>query len=308
MGGKRVKRFEVIGLGLATVDILTPLSRLPQSDEVLSVRRIALQGGGPVATALVTLARFGARTAYLGAIAQDPWSRIIIDDFTHSGVDYSISPRISGIETSISVILVEENSGQRSILHRESNFGDLDPELVNVDLIRSAELVHLDGFFMPAAIRAASLAKQEGALVSLDGGAGEHWEGIETLLPLIDIMIVARKFATRITGISDPAQASRELKEYGAQQVIVTDGTRGSWYWDGEMELYQSAFAVDAQDTTGAGDVFHGAYLYAFLQDWQPTTCLQFASASAAIKCLGLGGRAGPNTVEQVQGFIGESG
>jgi sulfofructose kinase len=308
MGGKRVKRFEVIGLGLATVDILTPLSRLPQSDEVLSVRRIALQGGGPVATALVTLARFGARTAYLGAIAQDPWSRIIIDDFTHSGVDYSISPRISGIETSISVILVEENSGQRSILHRESNFGDLDPEIVNVDLIRSAELVHLDGFFMPAAIRAASLAKQEGALVSLDGGAGEHWEGIETLLPLIDIMIVARKFATRITGISDPAQASRELKEYGAQQVIVTDGTHGSWYWDGEMEFHQPAFLVKAQDTTGAGDVFHGAYLYAFLQGWQPTTCLQFASASAAIKCLGLGGRAGPNTVEQVQGFIGESG
>jgi sulfofructose kinase len=299
-----VKRFDVIGLGLATVDILTPLDRLPQSDEVLSVRRIALQGGGPVATSLVTLARFGARTAYLGAISQDQWSRIIIDDFVHSGVDYSMSPQIPGIETSISVILIEENTGQRSILHREGDFGNLTPEIVNADLIRSARLLHLDGFFIPAAIRAASLARQEGTLVSLDGGAGEHWEGIETLLPLVDIMIVAKKFATRITGMLDPAQAARVLKEYGAQQVIITDGTRGSWFWDGKMEYFQPAFSIKAQDTTGAGDVFHGAFIYAFLQDWKPEICMQFASATAAIKCLGLGGRAGPSSVNQVREFI----
>jgi sugar/nucleoside kinase (ribokinase family) len=92
------------------------------------------------------------------------------------------------------------------------------------------------------------------------------------------------------------------LATYQPRQVVITDGTRGCWYWDSGRHFHQPAFAVDAVDTTGAGDVFHGAYLYAFLQGWPARRCLAFAAAAAALKCRKLGGRAGiPTTEETLQ-------
>jgi len=222
-------------------------------------------------------------------------------------VDTRQAPARPGGEQGVSVILVDEATGQRSILYDRGEMEELAPAEVPEALITSARALHLDGVNLEAACHAAEVARAAGVTVSFDGGAGELWAGAERLLPLVDLLIVARHFAEQHTGLADPLQAGPALLEtYRPRQVVITDGLRGCWYWDDAQRsagahLHQPAFAVEVVDTTGAGDVFHGAYLYAFLQDWPARRCLAFAAATAALKCRALGGRAGIPTRQQVE-------
>jgi sugar/nucleoside kinase (ribokinase family) len=123
-------------------------------------------------------------------------------------------------------------------------------------------------------------------------------------------MVVARRFAEQHTNLADPLRAGPALLEaYGPRQVVITDGVRGSWCWSSEKgaaatPVHQPAFRVSVVDTTGAGDVYHGAYLYAYLQGRPVRRCLAFAAATAALKCQELGGRAGIPTRQQVDLFL----
>lgn len=296
--------FDVVGLGMVTLDILTSVPRLPQSNEVFGAQRIDMQGGGPVATALVALSRLGARTAYVGSIAPDLWGEIALKEFDRFGVDtHWVVQRDSGTSV-VSVILVEPKKGARAILYEKGRLPQLTETEVPAELIQSARVLHLDGFHLPAALRAAEIARQAGVAVSLDGGAGQSWSRTRELLSLVDILVVARQFAQYITGYDDPEEAGPALQTYGASQVAITDGENGCWYWDANQHLFQPAFRVQVQDTTGAGDTFHGAYLYAWLQGWPPKCILEFASAVAALKCTQVGGRLGIPSLSQALDFL----
>jgi sulfofructose kinase len=296
---------DIVGLGLATIDIMTLVPRLPEHDEVFRARRILLEGGGPVATALVAAARLGATTAYLGPIAPTAWGDLTRAGLEREGADTSHAPTRASGEQPVSVILVDEATGQRSILYDSGSLLDLAPPEVPVDLIASARALHLDGVHLEAACHAAKIARQAGVLVSFDGGAGELWTGTERLLPLVDLLVVARRFAKLHTGQADPLLAGPALlAAYRPRQVVITDGAWGCWYWDDAERLHQPAFPVEVVDTTGAGDVFHGAYLYATLQDWPARRCLAFAAATAALKCRALGGRAGIPTRQEVEEIL----
>ena len=297
--------FDVVGLGMATMDILTVVPRLPKSNEVYPVDSMDVQGGGPVATALVALAKLGAATTYLGTIAPDDWGAAIENDFRRYGVDtrWAYHPKTG--ESSVSVILVEAGLGHRAILYKKGTAPEMGATEVAPAAIAPAKILHLDGFYLEAAVAAARLARSQGVLVSLDGGAGENiWQGMDDLLPLVDILVVARQFATSVTGEADPLTAGPALQLFGASQVVITDGENGCWYWDAHQHLHQPAFKVEVVDTTGAGDTFHGAYLYAVLQGWEPKDCLVFASATAALKCTLVGGRAGIPALKAVLDFL----
>jgi len=301
---------DIVGLGLATMDIITLVPRLPRQDEVYRARCIELEGGGPVATALVAATRLGASTAYLGPIAPTTWGGLVRTGLEAAGVDTTFAPPRGSGEQTVSVILVDQDTGQRSILYDPGEMQDLRPAEVPVELVTSARALHLDGVHLEAACHAARIARRAGVVVSFDGGAGELWAGTERLLPLVDLLVVARRYAQQHTGHADPRDAGPALLEtYGPRQVVITDGVRGCWFWDAARRnagehLHRPAFATDAVDTTGAGDVFHGAYLYAFLQGWPAEKTLAFASATAALKCRKLGGRSGIPTRPQVEAFL----
>jgi sulfofructose kinase len=305
-----IRPVDIIGLGLATIDIMTLVPRLPGRDEVFRARRILLQGGGPAATALVAAARLGATTAYLGPIAPTTWGALARAGLESEGVDTSHAPTRASGEQAVSVILVDQATGQRSILYDSGEMQELSPAEVPAELIASARALHLDGSHLEAACRAAEIARQAGVVVSFDGGAGELWAGTELLLPLVDLMVVARRFAEQHTGQADPLQAGPALLDtYQPRQVVITDGARGCWYWDAAQhptagQIHQPAFPTDVVDTTGAGDVFHGAYLYATLQGWAARRCLAFAAATAALKCRALGGRAGIPVHSEVEATL----
>ena len=299
------KAVDIVGLGLATIDIMTLVPRLPGRDDVFRVRSILLEGGGPVATALVAAARLGAATTYLGPFAPTTWGQLARAGLEREGVDTHYAPDRTGGEQSVSVILVDEGTGQRSILFDRGLMAELSPAEVPAALITSARALHIDGIHLEAAIHAAEIARKAGVIVSFDGGAGELWAGAERLLPMVDLMVVARRFAQQHTGQADPLQAGPALLEtYGPRQVIITAGVHGCWYWDGTSlakgPIHQPAMPTEVVDTTGAGDVFHGAYLYAYLQGWPARRSLAFAAATASLKCQVLGGRAGIPTRQQV--------
>ncbi len=300
--------FDLVGLGLATIDLVTLTPRLPDPDDVFAVEEIAVQGGGPVATALVAASRLGASTAYLGTIGGGRWGRETAAEFAAYGVDASHARLVdaaAAVDQSLSVILVEASTGRRSILYHRGGLPDLAPDDVPVEVVQNARILHLDGVHLDAALHAARLARSAGVTVSFDGGAGEKWPGIEELLPLVDVLVVAHQFAATYTGESDPAAAGPALlQQYAPREVVITDGERGAWYWDGRQPLHQPAFSVDVVDTTGAGDVFHGAYLFAHLQEWGAERRLAFAAATAALKCRRVGGRAGIPSGDQVEAFL----
>lgn len=295
---------DVVGLGFATVDVLATVPRLPGPDDVFRVLRTTVQGGGPVATALVTIARLGGAAAYLGSVGQDDWGRSILEDFARNGVDTSCVRVMADGSSAISVILVHAPTGARSILYDPGSLPDFTFGPTEDAAVRAARVLHLDGWHLGAAIAAAHAARQAGVVVSFDGGAGEAWRGIEELLPLVDVMVVARQFARNVTGATDPLLAGPLLCRWGAREVVITDGAAGCWYWDAHQSLHQPAFKVDVVDTTGAGDVFHGGYIYGLLQDWPPQKRLAFASATAALKCTQPGGRLGIPTRDQVMSFL----
>lgn len=297
---------DVIGLGFATVDVIATVPRLPQADEVFRVRDVSVQGGGPVATALVTVARLGGSAGYTGTVGGDDWGRFILADFERNHVDISLTRIDATGSSTMSIILVDAPTGARSILYDPGRAAEVVFGEVEAAAVRSARILYLDGWNIAAAIAAARAAREAGVLVSFDGGAGEAWREVDALLPLVDVLVVARQFAQRVTGEADPTVAGPLLLRHGAREVVITDGANGCWYWDADCALRQSAYKVAVVDTTGAGDVYHGAYVYALLQGWGPGQRLKFASATAALKCMQPGGRLGIPTTGQVLDFLKE--
>lgn len=299
----------ILGLGMATVDFLTVVPRLPGADEVFPLERLEVQGGGPVATALAAATRLGGRSAFVGAIGDDSWADVILNDFRKFGVDSGQVVCRQGGTSPHSVILVEAGTGKRSILYSKGDLEGLKAAELPHELIRQAGVLHLDGFDIEAATAAARVARSAGVPVSLDGGAGEPWPGLEGLLPSVDLLVVAAQFARHLSGEEEPEAALPHLLGRGARHAVITDGARGSWFASSDGESgHVPAFPVKAVDTTGAGDAFHGAYLHAYLGGEPIAACVRFASAAGALQCTTLGGRSGLPTEEQVRALISESG
>ena len=163
--------------------------------------------------------------------------------------------------------------------------------------------MHLDGHHLTAAIKAATIARENGVKVSLD--AGGAYPGIEKLLPLVDFLIPSEEFARKVTGQDDVRKAASILfKQYGPEFVIITQGSKGGLIYDGKDYSSYRAFEVDAVDTNGAGDVFHGAFVAAYVKGMDIMNATNFASAVAAIKCTKIGAREGAPTYEETMDFL----
>jgi sugar/nucleoside kinase (ribokinase family) len=208
-----------------------------------------------------------------------------------------------GSGTNVCLILVEEATARRAILCAAR----ADREALRVDeedraYVQAARVLHLDGQFMPAAVQAARWARQAGVKVCFDGNHPRP--GLEALLPLVDWLVVAEPFPAAQTGLEDPEAAARALLDLGPELVVVTLGERGCAVWTRQEHFRVPGFPVKAVDTTGAGDAFHGAFLYARLQGWDLRRVVTFANAAAALNCRTLGGRRGLPTRAQVDDLL----
>jgi len=275
---------DVVGLGAATVDYLGLVPHFPEPDDKMAMREFVRQGGGLAATALVALARLGATTRYVGKLGEDDFSRFIRAEFEREGV------------ATDALVL-------RTILHSGHGPAQLAPDELCREAVLSGRALLVDTSDPAAALTAAGWARDAGHPVVLDGD--KYSLEARELAAAADYAIVSQRYAAAYTGLADPAAAAAALAQDVPGVVIVTAGRAGAYVDAGSESFHQPVFSVPVKDTTGAGDVFHGAFLYALLQDWNLRRCVTFAAAVAALKCRALGGRAGIPTLPEALVFLG---
>jgi sugar/nucleoside kinase (ribokinase family) len=289
-------------MGLNSVDFLCVVPEFPPPNSKMQMLQFSKQGGGQVATAMVALSRWGVKTKYIGKIGEDELGRFSLDSIRQEGVDI-LSVTIEPHATSQSaVIIVDRSTGERTILwNRDERLMYRDGELRKEEVC-SGKILHLDGHDIHAALRCARWAKQERVPTVIDLDKVEPLTS--DLIKKIDFIITSSRFPPMYTGISDQKKALLELQKYTSGFLCSTLGDGGALaLFNGEF-LHIKGHKVNAVDTTGAGDVFHGAFIYGLLQNWKAEEILRFANAAAALKCKELGGRKGIPTLEEVKRFL----
>jgi len=297
------KRFDVIGIGVYSVDFLGVLPSFPKPDSKNRMVRFTQQGGGLVATALVTLARLGAKVSFIGKFGDNVFSHLAIDEFIKEKVDINGMIREENAGPCIAFIIVDEEKGSRTICWTDQLFSPIKKEELSRDFITSCRILHLDEHALEAALTAASWAKEEGIKTVLDAEDPTKKE-LLPLIELIDFLIIPEDFALGFSNANSVENAINFSLKHGPQVVVITQGERGSITATEDKRFFQPAFKVNVVDTTGCGDVFHGAFIYGLLRNWPIEVVSEFGSAVAAIKCTKLGGRAGCPSFEKVRSFL----
>jgi ribokinase len=303
---------KILGLGGVTTDQIGVVDHIPGRDEVIRLQEYRLQQGGMAATALVAAARLGAETEFLGAVGDDQNGRFAVERFAAEGVGTAGVRVVPGSISAFSFILVEKLSGKRTIIHEPGvqRYRLLDdPPWDPSAFLSGVGYLHLDGFWMDTAVALAEKAKETGILITLDIGQNQRDPMIETLLTLADYVIPSLAFSRRHTQSEEGHSAAQALLSYGAKAVIQTLGEQGAFVATKEGQCFTvPAFPVQVVDTTGAGDSFHGGFLFALSRGYPLHEAVVFASAVAALKCTRLGGQAGLPSYSQVQRFLADRG
>lgn len=292
--------FDVVGVGLNATDTLLLVSRFPAYAGKEPFDEEILSPGGQVASAMVTCANLGLRTAYVGTVGDDERGRIQLESLTRSGINIDHVQVRRNCANQSAYIIIDRGTGERTVFWRRPDCLRLEPEDVPEQLIASARLLHIDGHDTAAVERAARLARAGGIPVTVDVDTVYH--GFDKVLPFVDYLVTSSEFPVRWTNERDPFRALAAIQdEYGMKVAAMTLGAHGCLARLGGRFHYSPAYVVNCVDTTGAGDVFHGAFCYAVLNGMTIEETLDFSNAMAALNCTALGARGGIATAAQAR-------
>ena len=304
--GRRDKAFDVVGLGLNAVDYLCVVPHFPRFNSKLKMTEFQKQAGGQVATALVALTRWGLSTSYIGKVGDDDLGRFTCQELLKEGVDVSHMVEAKGALSQFAFIMDDHQTVERTIVwHREKDV-NLTPQDLRRQMVTAGKVLHMDGHEMAAALQGARWAREEGISVVLD--LDSVYPRTSELLRLANILICDQNFPSDFTGRSEGLAALQDLLALGPQEVVMTLGKDGALALSAQGSLYCAGFEANVVDTTGAGDLFHAAFIYGLLQGWDLEARLAFANAAAALKCRRLGGRAGIPTLREIEALLSEAG
>ena len=301
----RGKPFDAVGFGLNAVDHLVVVPEYPAFDTKIRLLEHKQSAGGQTASAMVSLRRLGLKTAYAGRFGSDPEGLFGLATLKDDDVNVDFAEVVEGATNQIAFITIDARSGERTIVWDRDERLAYKPEEAPAEFGSLGRVLHLDAHDPPACVRVAKAAKSSGTIVSAD--IDNVYEGLPELLPLIDVLIGSKEFPHRVTGIADERDALIELhRRYGCAVVGMTIGAAGAViYCDGEfIESPGYPAPGGCRDTTGAGDAFHGGFLYGFLTDQDLETSLQWGNAVAAIKCSALGARTALPTALELKNFL----
>lgn len=294
---------DVVGIGTPYYDMVINVSKMPGLDGATGANEAFYQGGGKVATAMAAAARLGRSAGMIAKVGENHRGQFIINDFRYNGVDTSaIIVDAPGTSSPFCLSLSEEEHKTRIFIGKEGTAGELLPEEIDYEYLGSAKYLHLENG-RPASAAAALFAREHGIITVMD--ADNYQEGIVKLLPCLDVFIASEFFYRDMFGDLPYEEGCRKLLEAGPSTAIVTLGSRGSVGMTAQDGFFRTeSFQVPVKDTTGAGDVFHGAYIVGLLEGMNAPECARFASAVSAIKCTCFGGRTGIPNRETVQRFL----
>jgi sugar/nucleoside kinase (ribokinase family) len=294
------KPFDAVGFGLNAVDHLIVVPEYPAFDTKIRLLAHKQSAGGQTATTMVALRRLGLKTAYAGRFGSDPEGLFGFQTLKDDDVNVEFAEIVEGARNQIAFITVDARSGERTIVWDRDDRLAYKPEDAPSEFGSMGRVLHLDAHDPPACVRVAESARASGTIVSAD--IDNVYEGLPELLPLIDILIGSKEFPRRVTGITDERTALIELKtRYGCALVGMTIGAAGAVVYNDGSFIESPGFEAPGgcRDTTGAGDAFHGGFLYGLLTGEDVETSLKLGNAVAAIKCSALGARTAlPNGYE----------
>ncbi|MGA2611982.1 MAG: PfkB family carbohydrate kinase [Spirochaetia bacterium] len=299
---------DVLGLGAVTVDDILFLKEFPRPDSKMAVLRRERHAGGLAGTALVAARRQGRSCAYAGSLGEDGLSLFVLERFRAEGIDVDHVVRRPGTRPFHATILVDTSRITRTILFDPSGVIGADPSEPSEDFLRSCRVLLVDQAGVEGMVRAARIARRAGIPVVADLERGGH-PLLDELSALSDHLILPLDYARQKTGMADAASAVRALWGNDRAAAAVTCGADGSWYLSREEPdrvFHQPAFQVPVVDTTGCGDVLHGAYAAGLSEGLAMAERMRRASAVAALKAMQPGGQQGIPTRAAVDRFLQE--
>ena len=300
------KNLKVVGIGACVMDTLITVPSFPKEDTKLRAVSTKIAGGGPTATGIVACAKLGIPSGFIGALAKDSGGKFLLEDFGKYGVDTSLVELKEGYRSFASTIWLAKDTSTRTCVFDRGDVPALVFDEAMEKAVEKADILMVDGNEMDAAEAACKAAKVKGTKVLYD--CGGLYEGVERLLRLTDVMIPSEEFALAHTKSQTVEEAAEKLYAmYHPEVVVITCGKEGGVIYQGTLERYP-AFPVDAVDTNGSGDVFHGAFAAAMVKGYSYKKCCIFASAVSALKCTGIGARESVPEEQAVYTFLEERG
>lgn len=298
------RTFDVVGFGLNAVDHLVTIPRFPQFNTKVRLSDHRQMPGGQVSSAMVGAQRLGLRASYIGKVGYDNEGRMLIESLQKEGVDCSGVKITVGTKTQGAVIIIEQFSGERTILWYHDEGTRSSPEELKRELITNARVLHIDGFDTKAAIQAATWAHEAGMPVTID--LDTAYPGIDELLPLVDCLITSQGLANELAGTMDEREALKRLNErYGCYFIAMTQGSRGALAYVDHDFIASSAFRPPViRDTTGAGDAFRAGFIYGLCKGLSIEETMRVANAVAALQCREMGARDALPTEEELNQFL----
>lgn len=289
---------DVLCVGHASLDLTMTVVRHPGPDEKCSATGLVQCGGGPAANAAVAVARLGGRAAFAGYLGEDVYGCEHLTELQREGVCTELVMR-GTYPTPLSFILVKP-TGLRTVVNARLGTPFLRRDQIDFAGC-SPQVILFDGHEPLISSPLAESSRNHGIISVLD--AGSVRQGTLELMPLVDYLIASERFAQEFTREQDLGRAFGVLKRQ-APSVIVTLGERGLWWSRGGKEGSLPAFSIEAVDTTGAGDTFHGAFALEIARGASFASALVFASAAAALSCRSLGARLSIPMRHEVEGFL----
>lgn len=298
-----MRRFDVCGVGENATDTVLLLPKFPAYAGKVPFSRELTITGGQVASAMVTCARLGLKGKYVGSLGDDERGRLQLASLENEGIDVSDALIRKGCQSQTSYIVIDQSTGERTIMWSRPDCLRIAPEELRPEWIASSRLLHIDGHDTLAVARAAQIARQAGIPVTLDVDTVHH--GFDQVLASTDYLIASSEFPVQWTNERDPFKALERIQqEFGMRVAAMTLGPHGALARvDGRFH-YSPAFVVNCVDTTGAGDVFHGAFCYAVLEKLPIGEALDLSNAMAAMNCTAIGARGGIRTLKDARALM----
>lgn len=295
--------FDLAGVGLNATDTLLLVSHFPAYAGKVPFEAEILSPGGQVASALVTVAKLGLRVKYIGTVGDDERGRVQMESLRETGIDLSDVEIRENCPNQTAYIIIDQSTGERTVLWSRPSCLRLEPESITLEKIACARMLHIDGHDTPAVEKAAQLARSLGIPVTCD--VDTIYSGFDRVLHSVDYLVASSEFPGQWTSDRDPFRALEIIqKEHGMKCAAMTLGSHGALARIGGKFYYSPAFVVNCVDTTGAGDIFHGAFCYAVLRGMSIQETLEFSNAMAALNCTKLGARGGIATFDEARALM----
>lgn len=285
--------FDVVGLGLNATDVAIEVPAYPAFNSKVEFSRACWQAGGQVATALVVCQRLGLKTKYIGRVGSDPMGQFQLQSLRPEGIDLEDVRVVPDCPNQTAFIIIEEKTGERTILWQRDPRLTIRLEELRPEMVAGARLVHVDAHDTAAAACLAGWARAAAIPVTAD--VDNIYPGLPALLEATDYLVSSESFPGAYTGERELFAALEEIRRRHPRMKLAAAslGKDGVLALVGERFLHRPGYAVRCLDTTGAGDVFHGAFAYGLLAGWPPERILEFANAMAALNCQAVGARGG---------------